>query len=117
MSFEDLDHVIKLHLSTVEEFPDEASIKAAFQQSMVVGSDNTVDYIKSMNVWAVAKPILQIAIHDIPAEENPEIAGRIFNVVETLYPKFIVSIAASRKKTAHAGEIISKLIREIRDDA
>ena len=117
MSLEQLDQIIAVHLSTADDFPDEMTIKAAFQQSMVMGADHTVKYIKSMNIWEVARPILQDAIQDIPLEENPEIAGRIFNVMETLYPKFIVSIAASRKKTTHAGEIISKLIREIRDDA
>jgi len=117
MSLEQLDQIIAVHLSTADDFPDEMTIKAAFQQSMVMGADHTVKYIKSMNIWEVARPILQDAIQDIPVEENPEIAGRIFNVMETLYPKLIDSIAASPKKTMHAGKIISKLIQEIRNGA
>jgi hypothetical protein len=117
MSLAELDQIIAVHLSTADDFPDEATIKAAFQQSMVVGAGHTVKYIKSLNIWEVAKPILQGAIRDIPLEENPEIAGRIFNVMETLYPKFIISLASSPKKVAHAGDIISKLIKEIRDGA
>lgn len=115
MSLEDLDQIISVHLGGIEKFPEETDIKAAFQQSMVMGSDHTVKFIKSMNVWEIAKPFLQNAIRDIPVEENTEIAGRIFNVMETVYPKFIVSVATSQKKTMHAGEIISKLIREIRN--
>jgi hypothetical protein len=115
MSLEELDQIIGMHLETASEFPKETEIKAAFQQSMVMGTDHTINIIKSMNIWPVAKPIVQKAIQDIPIEENPEIAGRIFNVLETIYPRFIASIAASQKKTLHAGEIISKLIREIRD--
>ena len=117
MSLEELDRIINIHLGTVENFPDESEIKAAFQQSMVMGSDNTVKFIKSMNVWEVARPLLQNAIRDIPVEENPEIAGRIFNVMETVYPKFIASVASSQKKTMHAGKIISKLIKEMRNGA
>ena len=115
MSLEQLDQIIAVHLSTADDFPDEMTIKAAFQQSMVMGSDHTVKYIKSMNIWEVARPILQDAIQDIPLEENPEIAGRIFNVMETLYPKFIIAVASSPKKVTHAGDIISKLIKEIRN--
>lgn len=117
MSLSELDQIIAVHLGAIERFPNETEIKAAFQQSMVMGSDNTVKFIKSMNIWEVAKPVLQNAISDIPTSANPEIAGRIFNVMEKIYPKFIVSIATSQKKTTHAGEIISKLIKEIRDDA
>ena len=115
MSLEELDQIISIHLGNVENFPDETDIKAAFQQSMVMGVDHTVEFIKSMNAWEIAKPLLQNAIRNIPVEENPEIAGRVFNVMETVYPKFIVSIAASQKKTMHIGDIISKLIREIRN--
>ncbi|MFA5692405.1 hypothetical protein [Mesotoga prima] len=115
MSLEQLDQIIAVHLSTADDFPDEMTIKAAFQQSMVMGADHTVKYIKSMNIWEVARPILQDAIQDIPLEENPEIAGRIFNVMETLYPKFIIAVASSPKKVTHAGDIISKLIKEIRN--
>ncbi len=117
MSLADLDLAIETHLSVIKKFPDESGVKAAFQQSMVAGSGNTVKYIKSMNVWPIAKPILYNVIQDIPVEENPEIAGRIFNVMETLYPKLIDSIAASPKKTMHAGKIISELIQEIRNGA
>ena len=115
MSLDKLDQIIAVHLSTADDFPDEMAIKAAFQQSMVMGADHTVKYIKSMNIWEVARPILRDAIQDIPLEENPEIAGRIFNVMETLYPKFIIAVASSPKKVTHAGDIISKLIKEIRN--
>lgn len=84
---------------------------------MVMGSGHTVKVYKITEYMGGCKPILQGAIHDIPLEENPEIAGRIFNVMETLYPKFIISLASSPKKVAHAGDIISKLIKEIRDGA
>ena len=95
MSLAELDQIIAVHLSTANDFPEEMTIKAAFQQSMVMGSDHTVKYIKSLNIWEVAKPILRGAIHDIPPVEKPEIAGRIFNEMETLCPKIIYALSLS----------------------
>jgi len=117
MSLVELDRIIQLHLSTASNIPTKIEVKNAFNQSMVIGPDETVNRLKTTKTWEIASPVLQKAIGDMPIEENPEIAGRIFNVMETLYPKFIISLASSPKKVAHAGDIISKLIKEIRDGA
>lgn len=114
MSLVKLDQLIQLHLSS-SNIPSKIEVKNAFNQSMVIGVDETVNRLKTTQTWETALPILQKVIGDMPIEENPEIAGRIFNVLEKLYPEFINSIASNAKKTTHAGLIMAKLIQEIRN--
>ena len=115
MSLVELDRIIQLHLSTASNIPTKIEVKNAFNQSMVIGPDETVNRLKTTKTWEIASPILQKAIGDMPIEENPEIAGRIFNVLEKLYPEFITNIAGNAKKVTHAGLIVTKLIQEIRN--
>jgi hypothetical protein len=115
MSLEGLDVILDTFKSMTNELPDENTVKALLAQSTILGAEASVSTILRSNTWVTAKPYLVDAVHDIPVEQNPEIAARIVNLAEELWPTFISGIGRSTKKTAHIAKILKLIIQEIRN--
>jgi hypothetical protein len=110
-----LDVILDTYKSMASDIPEENIIKSLFAQSMVLGVDLSVQVIIKSSTWRTALPYLQEAVNDIPVADNKEIAARILNNAEELWPTFISSVGKSRKKIAHIAGILTNLIQEIRD--
>jgi hypothetical protein len=115
MSLEGLDVILDTFKSMTSEIPDENTVKALLAQSTIIGAEASVSTILRSNTWITTKPYLVDAIHDIPVEQNPEIAARIANMAEELWPTFITSASKSTKKTAHIAKMLKLIIQEIRN--
>jgi len=115
MTFPQLDAILDTYKSMAADIPDENTVRALMARSMVAGIDGSVMLIKQSSTWRTALPYLQAAIVDIPVEQNQEIAARILNMAEELWPAFIASASKSTKKVTHIAGTMTKLIQEIRN--
>lgn len=115
MSFGQLDAILDTYKSMADDIPDDNTVKAMLAQSLVVGIDNSVNIVVHSATWQTALTYMQAAISDIPVTENKEIAARILNVAEELWPTFILAAGKSTKKSNHIAGILTRLIQEIRN--
>jgi predicted ATP-grasp superfamily ATP-dependent carboligase len=115
MTFDRLDAILDTYKAMADDIADNNTAKAMLAQSMVVGVEGSVQLVIHSNTWVTALSFLQSAIVDIPVSENPEIAARVLNVANELWPTFISTASQSNKKTNHIAGILTKLIQEIRD--
>jgi hypothetical protein len=115
MTLDRLDAILDTYKAMADDIPDDNTVKAMLAQSMVLGIDGSVKIVTHSNTWVTALSFLQSALIDIPVSENKEIAARILNIAEELWPTFILSAGKSTKKSTHIAGILTKLIQEIRD--
>jgi len=110
-----LDTILDSVLSMKNEIPDENTVKALLAQSMVVGVSISATMITQSESWKTAFPFIKDAVADIPLEEDKEIAARIVNAAESLWPNFILSVGSNKKKKVHVAGILKALIQECRN--
>jgi hypothetical protein len=115
MTFDRLDAILDTYKAMADDIADDNTAKAMLAQSMVVGVDGTVAMVIRSNTWLTALSYLQSAIADIPVSENSEIASRVLNVANDLWPTFISTAGQSTRKMNHIAGILTKLIQEIRN--
>jgi hypothetical protein len=115
MSLSGLDVILDTFKSMTNEIPDEATVKGLLMQSTVLGVDASIKVIIKSNTWITALPYLHEAVGDIPEDQNHEIAVRLLNVAEELWPSFISSVEHSKKKTTHIANMLKLIIQEIRN--
>jgi len=115
MSLTGLDVILDTFKSMTNEIPDENTVKSLLAQSMVFGVDASVAMIIKSHTWVTALSYLHEAVDDIPEDQNHEIAVRLLNVAEELWPNFISGIAHSKKKTTHIANMLKLIIKEIRN--
>jgi hypothetical protein len=115
MTFPQLDAILDTYKAMADDIPDENTVRALMARSMVAGIGGSVILIKQSATWRTALPFLQAAIVDIPVEQNQEIAARILNMAEELWPTFITSASKSTKKVTHIAGLLTTLLQEIRN--
>jgi hypothetical protein len=115
MTFPQLDAILDTYKAMADDIPDENTVKALMARSMVAGIGGSIVLIKQSATWRTALPFLQAAIVDIPVGQNQEIAARILNMAEELWPAFLASASKSTKKVTHIAGMLTILIQEIRN--
>lgn len=115
MSLAQLKAILDVLRRMPDNIPDEQTVKALLNQSMVAGVDTSVLMIKQTESWVKILPYLKNAINDIPPTLNNEIYGQFLIVAESFWPNFISSVAKSSKKKTHIIKILTRLVEEVRN--
>lgn len=117
MSLAQLKAILDVTRRMPDSIPDESTVKALLNQSMVAGIDTSIYIIKKSETWIKILPYLKNAINDIPKTSNDEIYGQFLIVAESFWPTFISSVARSNKKKTHIIKILTRLVEEVRNAA
>lgn len=115
MSLAQLKAILDVLQRMPENIPDESSVRALLNQSMVAGVEVSIAAIKKSESWIKILPYLKNAINDIPINLNNEIYGQFITVAESFWPNFISSVAKSTKKKTHIMKILTRLVEEVRN--
>ncbi|MDD3087978.1 MAG: hypothetical protein PHP89_05380 [Candidatus Omnitrophica bacterium] len=115
MSLAQLKAILDVMRDMPENIPDEPTVRALLNQSMVAGVDASIGVIKRSDSWIKVLPYLKNAINDIPETLNDEIYGQFLIVAESFWPNFISSVAKSNRKKTHIMKILTRLVEEVRN--
>lgn len=117
MSLAQLKAILDVLQRMPDNIPDEHTVKALFNQSLVAGLDTSIATIVRTDSWSKILPHLKNAIDDIPETDNDEIYGQFLTVAESFWPNFISSVAKSNRKKTHIMKILTRLVKEVRNVA